>query len=186
MKKLTRFVAMVMTLSMLAVSAFAETTDTAAAEDAQVQAETVATDEEQQAEDVVLATVNGENVMQSDVDAYAYQIMYYLYSQGYDVTNSGLASQIQSMAIQGSVEQTLFYQKAHEKGFDQFTAEEEAELMEDAPNLMRGSRATLPPTSRWRRMPPTLTKRPPVTKRLPRWQSRATRWTRIWRTTRTA
>ena len=55
MKKLTRFVAMVMTLSMLAVSAFAETTDTAAAEDAQVQAETVATDEKQQAEDAVLA-----------------------------------------------------------------------------------------------------------------------------------
>lgn len=132
MKKLTRFVAMVMTLSMLAVSAFAETTDTAAAEDAQVQAETVATDEEQQAENAVLATVNGENVMQSDVDAYAYQISYYLYSQGYDITNSGLASQIQSMAIQGSVEQTLFYQKAHELGFDQFTAEEEAELTEDA------------------------------------------------------
>ena len=84
MKKLTRFVAMVMTLSMLAVSAFAETTDTAAAEDAQVQAETVATDEKQQAENAVLATVNGENVMQSDVDAYAYQISYYLYSQGYD------------------------------------------------------------------------------------------------------
>ena len=132
MKKLSRFVAMVMTLSMLAVSAFAETTDTAAAEDAQVQAETVATDEEQQAENAVLATVNGENVMQSDVDAYAYQIMYYLYSQGYDVTNSSLASQIQSMAIQGSVEQTLFYQKAHELGFDQFTAEEEAKLTEDA------------------------------------------------------
>lgn len=131
MKKLTRFLALATALCMLGVSAIAESPEVSPSEDAQVQSEAVA-EEEAQEEDVVLVTVNGEDITQADVDAYAYQLMYYFYQHGYDVTNESIASQIRSLALQGCIQQAVFYQKAHELGFDQFTEEEEAKLTTDA------------------------------------------------------
>lgn len=130
MKKTTRLLALTLTLGMLSSAAMAEAPTVPASEEAQVQSETVKENAAQ--EDIALATVNGENVMQSDVDSYAYQLMYSLYSQGVDITDPAVTAALQQLAMQGSIEQKLFFQKAAELGFDQLTEEEQATLQQDA------------------------------------------------------
>ena len=130
MKKTTRLLALTLALGMLSSAALAEATAVPASEEAQVQSETVKENAAQ--EDVALATVNGENVMQSDVDSYAYQLMYSLYSQGVDITDPNVTAALQQLAMQGSIEQKLFFQKAAELGFDQLTEEELTTLQQDA------------------------------------------------------
>ena len=67
MKKTTRLLALTLALGMLSSAALAEAPTVPASEEAQVQSETEKENAAQ--EDVALATVNGENVMQSDVDS---------------------------------------------------------------------------------------------------------------------
>lgn len=130
MKNFSRLLALLLALCLMGGCALAELPELPASEEAEVESESVAEDTAQ--EDTVLAVVNGENLMQSDVDSYAYYLLYLYYSQGFDITNPELTAYIQQAAIQGSVEQAVFFQKAKELGFDQFTAEEEAQLQQDA------------------------------------------------------
>lgn len=132
MKKFSRLLALMMVLCLLGGCALAESPELPASEEAQVGSETVT--ENATEEDVVLAVVNGENLMQSAVDGYAYYLQYLYYSYGYDITDPELAAFIQQNAIQGSIEEAVFFQKARELGFDQFTEEEEAQLQQDAQN----------------------------------------------------
>lgn len=132
MKKFSRLLALMMVLCLLGGCALAESPELPASEEAQVGSEAVT--ENATEEDVVLAVVNGENLMQSDVDGYAYYLQYLYYSYGYDITDPELAAFIQQNAIQGSVEEAVYFQKARELGFDQFTEEEEAQLQQDAQN----------------------------------------------------
>ena len=130
MKNFSRLLALLLALCLMGGCALAELPELPASEEAEVESESVAEDTAQ--EDTVLAVVNGENLMQSDVDSYAYYLLYLYYSQGFDITNPELTAYIQQAAIQGSVEQAVFFQKAKELGFDQFTAEEETQLQQDA------------------------------------------------------
>ena len=130
MKNFSRLLALLLALCLMGGCALAELPELPASEEAEVESESVAEDTAQQ--DTVLAVVNGENLMQSDVDSYAYYLLYLYYSQGFDITDPELTAYIQQAAIQGSVEQAVFFQKAKELGFDQFTAEEEAQLQQDA------------------------------------------------------
>ena len=127
MKNFSRLLALLLALCLMGGCALAELPELPASEEAEVESESVAEDTAQ--EDTVLAVVNGENLMQSDVDSYAYYLLYLYYSQGFDITDPELTAYIQQAAIQGSVEQAVFFQKAKELGFDQFTAEEEACLL---------------------------------------------------------
>ena len=130
MKNFSRLLALLLALCLMGGCALADLPELPASEEAEVESESVAEDTAQ--EDTVLAVVNGENLMQSDVDSYAYYLLYLYYSQGFDITNPELTAYIQQAAIQGSVEQAVFFQKAKELGFDQFTAEEETQLQQDA------------------------------------------------------
>ena len=130
MKNFSRLLALLLALCLMGGCALAELPELPASEEAEVESESVAEDTAQ--EDTVLAVVNGENLMQSDVDSYAYYLLYLYYSQGFDITDPQLTASIQQAAIQGSVEQAVFFQKAKELGFDQFTAEEETQLQQDA------------------------------------------------------
>ena len=130
MKTFSRLLALMLALSLLGGCALAESPELQVSEEAQVESQSVA--EAAAQEDAVLAVVNGENLMQSDVDSYAYYLLYLYYSQGFDITDPELTAYIQQAALQGSVEQAVFFQKAKELGFDQFTAEEQAQLEQEA------------------------------------------------------
>ena len=78
--------------------------------------------------DEVLATVNGQDVVYSEVDAIA-QSMMYTYSQyGYDFSDESMVQSIYSMALEYAVQMEVMEQKAAEWGFDQLSAEEQAEI----------------------------------------------------------
>ncbi len=85
MKNFSRLLALLLALCLMGGCALAELPELPASEEAEVESESVAEDTAQ--EDTVLAVVNGENLMQSDVDSYAYYLLYLYYSQGFDITD---------------------------------------------------------------------------------------------------
>lgn len=88
------------------------------------------------APDTVVATVNGEPVtyaMQSEI----YENLYYQYSSyGYDLT--GQESILQSIAMEYAIQDVIFRQKAAELSIDQFTPEEEAEILSESQETWEG------------------------------------------------
>ncbi len=101
--------ALIMSLS--AVSALAETLEAAPSDD------------------VVLATVNGEAILQSRVMATYQEIVDYYGYYGYDMTDPENAAAARQMAMSGVIEEVLVNQKARELGLDEITEEEMAGLI---------------------------------------------------------
>ena len=159
MKNFSRLLALLLALCLMGGCALAELPELPASEEAEVESESVAEDTAQ--EDTVLAVVNGENLMQSDVDSYAYYLLYLYYSQGFDITNPELTAYIQQAAIQGSVEQAVFFQKARNWALTSSPPRRRPSCSRMprqtwTPRLRTGS----PTTPAWPRTPPTRTRRP--------------------------
>ncbi len=79
----------------------------------------------------VMVTVNGSDILQEDIDQ-IYANMTAAYAQyGYDTSDESFAAAMQAYALEYAVQLELMEQKAVEKGFDQFTDEEKAEIEKD-------------------------------------------------------
>ena len=144
MKKSTRFFALCLALTMCATlamtGALGETPQTTEETTAPVETTAAPADATAvpptPAPDTVMATVNGDPVTyakQSEI----YNSLYYQYSsQGYNLT--GQESILQSIAMEYAIQEVIFRQKAVELGVDQFSPEEEAELLGDAQETWDG------------------------------------------------
>lgn len=76
----------------------------------------------------VMATVNGSDILREDIDL-IYSNLAATYAQyGYDTSDATFAAAMQAYALEYAVQLELMEQKAIEKGFDQFTDEEKAEI----------------------------------------------------------
>jgi len=116
-KLLAMLLALSLLLSVTAVFAEGENTETAAAE-----------------EPVLLATINGEPVY-SDNSYLNYVANYYMeYASyyGYDTSDPELLAAIRQNAMLYTLQSLLILQKAKEMGMDQFTDEEKAQYTEEA------------------------------------------------------
>lgn len=76
----------------------------------------------------VMVTVNGSDILREDIDL-IYSNLASTYAQyGYDTSDETFAAAMQAYAVDYAVQLELMEQKAVEKGFDQFTDEEKAEI----------------------------------------------------------
>ena len=119
-----RFLCILLSLMLLAGMTAALAEESAAAEQS-TEAETAAGSQEP----VLLATINGEEIM-SNHDEVEYWINYYLYqlsASGYDVSDPEMMQVIDQYALLNAMRFILIRQKAAELGLDTFTDEEKAE-----------------------------------------------------------
>ena len=116
-KLLAMLLALSLLLSVTAVFAEGENTETAAAE-----------------EPVLLATINGEPVYSDNsyLNYVANYYMEYASNYGYDTSDPELLAAIRQNAMLYTLQSLLILQKAKEMGMDQFTDEEKAQYTEEA------------------------------------------------------
>ena len=115
-----RFLCILLSLMLLAGMTAALAEESAAAE-----TETAAGSQEP----VLLATINGEEIM-SNHDEVEYWINYYLYqlsASGYDVSDPEMMQVVEQYSLLNAMRFVLIRQKAAELGLDTFTDEEKAE-----------------------------------------------------------
>ena len=132
MKKSNRFFALCLALTMCATMAMtgalgeapqptAEVTAPAAATEAPV-----ATTPAAKLPEDILAVVNEKNVLRSDIQPIYDSLASEYSSYGMDL--SSMEGYIESIALEYTIQNELWNQKAAENGFDKFSAEEEAEF----------------------------------------------------------
>ena len=121
-----------LTALLLAVMLLAGSLAGALAEEAAVVADLTETTEE--AEPVLLASVNGEEIwsnneeMQELID---YYLSYYS-SNGYDTSDQMLNNYLKAAGLNWAIESVLYHQKAEELGVSEIGEEQRAKLEENA------------------------------------------------------
>lgn len=131
MKKMKKFLALFLSICLLAgtVAAFAQ--EQTAAEPTATEAETQATPVEELAKDTLLATVNGANVTYADAEPW-YNSFVSNYGSYYDLTDPSIVRIIRAIALENAINEVLLLQKAKENGLDVLTAEEETQVNSSA------------------------------------------------------
>ncbi|MCQ2457202.1 MAG: peptidylprolyl isomerase [Clostridia bacterium] len=107
--------------------------EAAVAEEKTTAEETAAIDETP-AEDVLLVTLNGDEIYTSDLNEYVNNILSYYSSYGYalDSSDETVMKSVRAMALMTALQYKLLYQKAEETGITAAVEAERAEIEESA------------------------------------------------------
>ncbi len=89
-------------------------------------------------EDAVLAVINGENVLQSQVDEFANQIISYYSQYGYDLSSEDNQSLVRQMAMESYIQKVFTTQESARLGLDQLTDEESQALSDTIESVYEG------------------------------------------------
>ena len=79
---------------------------------------------EEGAGDPVIATVNGQELLKSEVDSYATMIINYYSNYGYDLSDDASMVYVRQMAMETAVQDIFYKEKAAEFGADKLSPEE--------------------------------------------------------------